>query len=200
MGLALLLVIWLITLIGSYFIIAKTWWLPVGASAAAAGIDHHFTTTFILMGAVFIAAQLALGWFSWKYRDRGAGSGPAQYSHGSTKLEMVWTILTMILFIGLNLASESIWATERFETAKPGAVQVEVTGMQFAWYFRYPGPDGRFGATNPAQVDASLGSASAIGLDASDPASKDDLVTSAMVVPINREVRLHLHAQDVIHS
>src|SRR5256884_4053455 len=131
MGLALLLVIWLITLIGSYFIIAKTWWLPVGASAAAAGIDHHFTTTFILMGAVFIAAQLALGWFSWKYRDRGAGSGPAQYSHGSTKLEMVWTILTMILFIGLNLASESIWATERFETAKPGAVQVEVTGMQF---------------------------------------------------------------------
>src|SRR2546429_2854752 len=99
MGLALLLVIWLITLIGSYFIIAKTWWLPVGASAAAAGIDHHFTTTFILMGAVFIAAQLALGWFSWKYRDRGAGSGPAQYSHGSTKLEMVWTILTMILFI-----------------------------------------------------------------------------------------------------
>ena len=142
MGLALLLVIWLITLIGSYFIIAKTWWLPVGASAAAAGIDHHFTTTFILMGAVFIAAQLALGWFSWKYRDRGAGSGPARYSHGSTKLEMVWTILTMILFIGLNLASESIWATERFETAKPGAVQVEVTGMQFAWYFRYPGPDG----------------------------------------------------------
>src|SRR5438034_3850034 len=80
MGLALLVVIWLITLIGSYFIIAKTWWLPVGASAAAAGIDHHFTTTFILMGAVFIAAQLALGWFSWKYRDRGAGSGPAQYS------------------------------------------------------------------------------------------------------------------------
>src|SRR5437879_12386374 len=111
MGLVLLLVIWLITLVSTYLFIAKTWWLPVGASAAAAGIDHHFTTTFILMGAVFIAAQLALGWFSWKYRDRGAGSGPAQYSHGSTKLEMVWTILTIRLCIGLNLAIECVWAT-----------------------------------------------------------------------------------------
>ncbi len=40
----------------------------------------------------------------------------------------------------------------------------------------------------------------AIGLDTSDPSAKDDQVTSALVVPVNREVRLQLHAQDVIHS
>ena len=200
MGLGLLVVIWLITLVGSYFIIAKTWWLPVGASAAAAGIDHHFTTTFILMGGVFIAAQLALGWFAWKYRDRGAGSRAAQYSHGNTTLEIVWTILTIVLFVGLNLASESIWAMERFEPAKPGSVQVEVTGMQFAWYFRYPGPDGRFGATKPELEDASLGGAAALGLDGSDPASKDDVITGTMVVPVNREIEVILRSHDVIHS
>ena len=200
MGLGLLVVIWLITLIGSYFIIAKTWWLPVGASAAAAGIDHHFTTTFVLMGIVFIAAQLALGWFAWKYRDRGAASGPAQYSHGSTKLEVVWTILTIILIIGLNLASESIWATERFDAAKPGSLQVEVTGMQFAWYFRYPGPDGRFGATKPELEDASLGGAGALGLDTTDPASNDDVITGTMVVPVNREIEVILRSHVVIHS
>jgi len=133
MGLVLLVVIWLITLIGSYFIIAKTWWLPVGASAAAAGIDHHFTVSYILMGGVFILAQLALGWFAWKYRDRGAASQvAAHYSHGNTKLEVVWTILTVILFVGLNLASEPIWSSERLHGASPGAVQVEVTAMQFA--------------------------------------------------------------------
>ena len=47
MGLVLLIIIWLITLISTYFFIAKTWWLPVGASVAAAGIDHYFTVTFI---------------------------------------------------------------------------------------------------------------------------------------------------------
>ncbi len=36
MGLVLLCVIWLITLASTYFFIAKTWWLPTGASAAAA--------------------------------------------------------------------------------------------------------------------------------------------------------------------
>ena len=35
MGLALMAVIWLITLASTYFFVAKTWWLPVGAAAAA---------------------------------------------------------------------------------------------------------------------------------------------------------------------
>jgi cytochrome c oxidase subunit 2 len=200
MGLVLLVVIWLITLIGSYFIIAKTWWLPVGASAAAAGIDHHFTVSYILMGGVFILAQLALGWFAWKYRDRGAGSPQAHYSHGNVTLEVVWTVLTIILFVGLNLASRSIWAAERFDAAKPGAVQVEVTGMQFAWYFRYPGPDGKFGPTKPELEDASAGGEAALGLETKAPASKDDVVVGTMLVPVNREVEVILRSHDVIHS
>ena len=113
---------------------------------------------------------------------------------------MVWTVLTLILFVGLNLMSSSIWAAERFRAAEPGATQVEVTGMQFAWYFRYPGPDGKFGATKPELIDPSIGGESAIGLDTTDPASKDDVVTGTMVVPVNHEVEVILRAQDVIHS
>ncbi|HEY2547000.1 MAG TPA: cytochrome c oxidase subunit II [Candidatus Acidoferrum sp.] len=199
MGLVLLVVIWLITFISAYFFIAKTWWLPTGASAAAAGIDHHFATTFILMGIVFVAAQVLLGWFVWKYRDRAAAS-PAHYSHGNNTLEITWTVLTAVLFIGLNFMSSSIWASERFRPAVPNAVQVEVTGMQFAWYFRYPGPDGKFGATKPELQDPSAGSEAAIGLDPSDPASKDDVVAGVMYVPVNREVEVILRAEDVIHS
>jgi hypothetical protein len=67
MGLVLLVVIWLITFGSAFLFLAKpNWWLPQGASAAAAGIDHHFTVTFILMGSVFVAAQLILGIFAWK--------------------------------------------------------------------------------------------------------------------------------------
>ena len=62
MGLVLLIVIWLITVISTYFFVAKTWWLSTGVTAAA-GIDHHFTTTYILMGAVPAAAQLALDFY-----------------------------------------------------------------------------------------------------------------------------------------
>jgi cytochrome c oxidase subunit 2 len=200
MGLVLLIIIWLITLVSTYFFVAKTWWLPVGASAAAPGIDHHFTVTFILMGVVFVAAQLALGYAVWLYRDRGSSSSKVAYSHGNTTMEIVWTVLTTILFVGLNLASSSIWASERFRAAEANAVRVEVTGMQFAWYFRYPGPDGKFGATNPELEDASAGGEAALGLDPKDPASKDDVVTGTMVVPVNREIEVILRAHDVIHS
>jgi len=200
MGLILLVVIWLITFISTYFFIAKTWWLPVGASASTAGIDHHFTTTFILMGIVFVAAQVALGYLVWNYRDRGSSSSKVAYSHGNTSLEVVWTLLTTVLFVGLNLATYNLWAAERFDPAGANAVRVEVTGMQFAWYFRYPGPDGKFGATNPELEDASAGGEAALGLDPKDPASKDDVVTGTMVVPVNREIEVILRAHDVIHS
>jgi cytochrome c oxidase subunit II len=199
MGLVLLIVIWLITFVSTYFFIAKTWWLPTGASAAAAAIDHHFTTTYLLMGIVFVAAQVTLGYFAWRYRDRGSSS-PAQYSHGNNTMEIAWTVLTFVLFVGLNLMSSSIWASERFRPAAPGALQVEVTGMQFAWYFRYPGPDGKFGATKPESIDASAGGEAALGLDTTDPASKDDVVTGTMYAPVGREVEVILRAQDVIHS
>ena len=199
MGLALLLVIWLITFISTFIFLAKIWWLPTGASAAAAGIDHHFTVTFILMGIVFVAAQVFLGLFVWKYREQNS-SRKALYTHGNNTMEIAWTVLTAVLFIGLNWASKPLWASERFDPAKSGAVQVEVTGMQFQWYFRYPGPDGKFGTTKPELIDPSAGGESAVGLDPADPASKDDVVTGTMYVPVNREVEVILRAHDVIHS
>jgi cytochrome c oxidase subunit II len=199
MGLALLAVIWLITFVSTYFFIWHPWWLPTAASAAAAGIDRQFTFTYIVMGIVFVLAQCSLGLFVWKYRDRGSAT-PASYSHGNTTMEIAWTILTAVLFVGLNLMGRPIWAAERFQPAGDGALPVEVTGMQFAWYFRYAGPDGKFGLTNPKLMDPSAGSEAAIGLDTSDPAAKDDVVTGTMVLPVNRQVDLTLRAVDVIHS
>jgi len=199
MGLALMAVIWLITLASTYFFVAKTWWLPVGAAAAADFIDRQFALTFVIMGVVFLAAQLSLGYFAWKYRDR-PGAEPVKYSHGNNRLEIMWTVLTTILFVGLNLMGSSVWASQRFDPAEAGAVQVEVTGMQFAWYFRYPGPDGKYGATSPKLMDPSAGGEAAVGLNASDPAAKDDIVTGTMYLPVNREVDLSLRSVDVIHS
>jgi len=199
MGLALLAIIWLITFLSTYFFVAQTWWLPHGASASAQWIDHQFTLTYILMGIVFVAAQVSLGYLVWKYRDR-KDAAPVEYSHGNIRLEVIWTTLTAILFIGLNLMGSHVWASERFAPARPDSVPVEVTGMQFAWYFRYPGPDGKYGKTDPKLEDPSSGNDAAIGLDTTDPAAKDDVVTGTMYVPVGREVNLTLKAVDVIHS
>jgi cytochrome c oxidase subunit II len=199
MGLALLVIIWLITFFSTYFFVAKTWWLPHGVAAAAPWIDHQFALTYVIMGIVFVAAQGALGYLVWKYRDTG-NNRPVTYSHGNTTLELLWTTLTAVLFIGLNLMGSHVWASERFEPAHANAVPVEVTGMQFAWYFRYPGPDGTFAKTDPKLMDPSAGNEAAVGLNPNDPSAKDDIVTGTMYLPVNREVALTLRSVDVIHS
>ena len=86
----------------------------------------------------------------------------------------------------------------RYTGADPTALQVEVTGVQFAWYFRYPGPDATFGHTQPHLV--APGEGNPLGLDPTDPHSADDIVSSQLVLPANREVDLRLNAQDVIHG
>ncbi len=197
MGLALLLVIWLITLFSTYYFATEKWWMLPVASAHGPAMDHWFNVTYIVVGIVFLAAQIGLGWVVWSSRDRGDGR-KVTYSHGNTKLEVLWTVLTAIIFVGLNLTGSRIWAESRFQGAAPGAVQVEVTGLQFAWYFRYPGPDGKFAKTKAELVDASTGNA--VGIDDTDPAAKDDLVGGTLVLPVNREAELTLRSQDVIHS
>jgi len=203
MGLRLLCVLWLITFASMYFFVARVWWFPPGVSAVAAAFDHQFVNTGIAMGVVFVVAQVGLGILLWKYRDRGATSR-ARYYSGETRFEILVLVFAAVLFmttdIGVDILGGHLWAAERFRDAAPNAVRVEVTGMQFAWYFRYPGPDGKFGATRPELEDASAGGEAALGLDPQDPASKDDVVTGTMVVPVNREVEVILRAHDVIHS
>src|ERR1700747_1320889 len=103
MGLARLVVCWLITFISTYYFAAKTWWMPPVASTYGPAIDAQFQVTYIAMGIVFIAAQVALGLFAWMYRDRGQ---KVEYSHGNLRLEAAWTVLTAILFVGLNLMGQ----------------------------------------------------------------------------------------------
>ena len=198
MALAIALVVILITLISGYFFIAKTWWFPINISTHGGAVDRQFLFTLVITGIIFVLAQTALAYAVWRFRDKGDGRR-ATYSHGNNLLEATWTALAAILFIGLNLMGYRIWAGIHFMGAQPGAMKIEVWGQQFAWYFRYPGPDGEFGPYHVEKVDDAGGNF--LGLDRQhDAASKDDIVTATLAVPVNREVELILRSKDVTHS
>ena len=103
-----------------------------------------------------------------------------------------------VLFAFLTVRSERLWAASRYVGADPSALQVEAVGMQFAWYFRYPGKDAAFGQTRPELIAA--GEGNPLGIDPADARGTDDIVASELVLPAGREVDLRLHAQDVIHG
>jgi cytochrome c oxidase subunit II len=96
------------------------------------------------------------------------------------------------------LMGANIWAKVHFEDAPAGAMQVEVMAKQFAWSFRYPGPDGVFGKTDLKLINDAAGNP--MGIDEKDPAGKDDIVSASLKVPAGKPVKLLLRSRDVIHN
>ena len=183
------------TVVSVYFFWAKVWWFPPAINDIGHEIDAQFARTFLITGVVFVLAQLGLALAIFKFRDQGQ---KATYFEGNNTMEIIWTLATIVLFVGLGLYARNAWAEVHFMGAEPGALQIEVTGQQFVWNFRYAGPDGKFGREKPELVSASTGNP--VGLDPADPASKDDIVSPVIVVPSGREVDLTIRSQDVTHS
>jgi cytochrome c oxidase subunit 2 len=176
---------------------ARVWWTSELASAHGQAIDDQLGLTLIIAGIVFLLVHLLLGLFVWRYRERRAA--PALYWHDNPKLEVGWTIATAVVFIFLGVQGNRVWAGYFRQSVPSNAVTIEVTAQQFAWNFRYPGPDGRFGRTNPRLIDDSVGNY--VGVDPEDKAGNDDLVTQNVVaVPIHRGIVLSLRTKDVTHS
>jgi cytochrome c oxidase subunit 2 len=194
-ALAFALFLVFMTVVTVYIFWAKIWWFPPAISDFGHEIDSQFARTFLITGVVFVAAQFGLAYAIFKFRDHGQ---KATYFEGNNTMEIVWTLATIVLFVGLGLYARNAWAEVHFMGAAPGALQIEVTAQQFVWNFRYAGPDGKFGREKPELVSASTGNP--VGLDPADPASKDDIVSPVIAVPAGREVELIIRSQDVTHA
>jgi cytochrome c oxidase subunit 2 len=166
------------------------WSLPTNASAHGIALDHHLLLNLWIALALLALAHVIILVGLVARRSTEATS----LKH----IEYLPLALLTILFGALTIKAERLWAATRYTGASLTALQVEATGVQFAWYFRYPGPDATFGITRPQLV--APGEGNPLGIDPSDPHSADDEVTSELVLPANREVDLRLNAQDVIHG
>ena len=169
---------------------------PAPITANAREIDHQYRLTLWLTGVLFVLAQLGLAFAVLRFRDRGR---PARFSPGNNALEIFWTSLAVLLFLGLGFLGRKAWAATRYTDPPSGSVQIEITEMQFQFMFRYPGPDGKFGRIDAALISADTGNP--LGIDPASPEGHDDLVASGtLAVPVGRPVELLIRSQDVIHS
>lgn len=186
--------IWLLTAVTAGLFVVKRWWFPAAISEHARLFDSQFSYTLAVMGGVFVAAQAALGWVILRGRHRAR----AEYSEGNTKLEVIWTATTAALFLGVVALSTGVFAGVHIEKPPADALQVEAIGKQFAWNFRYPGVDGKYGTLDVRQINDASGNP--FGIDEKDVAGKDDVVSAALRVPAGRDVVVTLRARDVIHN
>jgi len=172
----------------------KTLFPQGSASEQGQKIDLMLYITIGVTGVVFFITQVLLFYFSFKYQEKDGQK--AYYFAHSNKLEFIWTIFPAIFLTVLVVFGLKYWFKMTGE-APAGAVEIEVTGHQFGWEFRYPGADSTFGRKNfklTSGIDP-------LGVDFNDPASHDDIhVSGTMHIPVNRPVKLIINSQDVIHD
>ena len=148
-------------------------WLPEDVSPYGGSIDSLFYFIYYITAAAFILVTALMIIFLYQYRRDD--SRRAVYTHGHSGLELVWTIIPALVFIGLGFASKTTWEKIKIEVPETD-VEIRVTGKQFNWEVLYPGPDREFETADDYQVDNDIH------------------------VPVGTPVRVFLGSKDVIHS
>ena len=124
----------------------KDWWINTNYAEHGKSVDDIFLFIFWLTVGILVVVQAVLVWFMIKYRHR-PGAKKAVYSHGNTRLEMIWTLVPTVVLIVLALWTKRVWDNYRYSPSAddPHRLKVLVIGEQFRWRVIYPGERGTIG-------------------------------------------------------
>ncbi len=177
----------------------RNWMLGYGphdsASAHGYALDNIFNVTLIITGIVFVLTHILLFYFAWKYS--GKPGRKVYFQAHDTKLEIIWTAIPAVVMTFLVMGGLDAW-NEVMADVEPGEdyIEIEATGMQFAWLIRYPGPDGKLGSKYYTNINSS----NPMGQDWTDVKNLDDTHPLEIVLPKGKKVRVRITSRDVLHN
>ena len=109
-----------------------SWLLDESASTFGPAIDRLYYVILIVTGIIFLITEVALVWFIFKYRHREGHK--ADYIHGNTRAEVVWTAIPAVIVLAIALASRGVWAQVKDpEEFPPDALPVMIMASQFEY-------------------------------------------------------------------
>ena len=143
------------------------------APAGEVARDQKNIFLFVLWPAVaiFAVVEALLLYILVRFRRRKDDSGLPVQTHGNNRLEIGWTVAPVLL-LAFFVPPVISGIVDLGKTPKD-AVTVDVTGLQWAWQFSYPGPNG----STPVQAPI-----------------------NELHIPVHRNIAFQLRSNDVIHS
>ncbi len=169
---------------------------PAGTAQAKDIHDLDYLILVIITIVVVFVTGLLI-WVVIRYNTR-ANPKPAVFTHNST-LEIAWTILPILVLFGIGSFSLPVLFNQ-VEVPQTD-MTVKVTGNQWYWNYDYPGEEVNFdsfligeGKVMNADVEAELVKAGY---------TKEDFLLAtdtALVVPVNKSIKVLLTGADVIHA
>lgn len=108
---------------------------PEQASSVSGLVDGLYLSLVAITGGVSLLIWLVIFYFAIKYRRR-PDNELAQEQEPPAILEMTWTIVPLIIFIGIFIAGA--WVFFRINRVPANALEVYATGRQWMWKFQHP--------------------------------------------------------------
>jgi cytochrome c oxidase subunit II len=162
-------------------------------------IDHFLEFCHWFMAALFVGWTTYYFYALWRFNAKR--NPKANYygvtSKASVHLEASVVLIEAVLLLGFALPLWSGRVAPESWPDKDKALRIRAIGEQFAWNFHYTGPDGIFGR----QDNRLISPQNPLGLDNTDPAAADDIVTKGdLALEQYRPTVIEISSKDVIHS
>jgi len=152
---------------------------------------HYFM--LIVCVVIFICVFGVMFYSIIKHR-KSKGFKAANF-HESTTVEIIWTIVPFVIVIFMALPATKVVVAMKDTTNAD--LTIKATGYQWKWGYSYLKGEGE-GINFISTLDTAQRNMS----DAGKPSGDDYLlkVDNALVVPVNKKVRIITTAEDVIHA
>ena len=160
----------------------------------AADVSSLHIAMMVICLVIFVAVFGVMFYSIFKHR-KSLGHKPAQF-HESVAVEIAWTVVPFIIVIGMGaMATRGVVAMKDTTNAD---ITIKATGYQWKWGYDYLKGEGE-GISFLATLDASHRMMS----DSGKPEAIDNYllkVDNAVVVPVDKKIRIITTANDVIHA
>ena len=112
---------------------------PADISLHGKLIDEQMSETMIEAGICFLAAQILLGLFVWRYSNRPATEKITRLPGGARGMVVAALVVVGLEVMALGAFGTRAWGAIYYTPASPDALQVQAQAEQVAYDFRYPG-------------------------------------------------------------
>jgi cytochrome c oxidase subunit 2 len=119
-----------------YFGLAASNVMPMEASAQSLPVDWMWNMDMAAISFLFAAIMVPLIYSLMVFRRRKGDASDGAHVEGSTKLELTWTVIPLLLVtVYAYLGAYTLGETR---TVEPNAMEINVTAHQWDWSFEYP--------------------------------------------------------------
>jgi cytochrome c oxidase subunit II len=152
---------------------------------------HYYM--LVICTVIFIGVFGVMFWSMLKHR-KSLGHQAANF-HESTTVEIIWTVVPFLIVIGMALPATKVVVAMKDTTNAD--LTIKATGYQWKWGYDYLKGEGE-GIGFVSTLDVAQREMS----DSGKPSGDNYLlkVDNALVVPVNKKVRVITTADDVIHA